>query len=467
MFPRWGYVGVLLLSLLQSYSVCVCALRLEAALPNDQAGESLSPASPATVYTVSVRDFGAKGNGRAYDTEAFRQAVAAVSAVGGGRINVPPGSYLVTTITLASNVRLHLEAGSTLISSNKTQDWAKPTVSYNVTRMCGGVWDKPYLGGPVIFCFQCVNVSVTGEGIIDGQGYKWWAMTESKMVGRRGYLLLMVNCTNVHVQGVTFQNSPSWNVVPKFCKNVTIENVLILNDYVQSHNTDGINPYGCDGVIIRDSILVTGDDCIAIKSGPRPSCGIPSQNILVHNVTCIGSHGLTIGSEMNAGVRNVVFSNITIDGRNTKSSQGVRLKSQRGRGGFVENILYENIRIHNVKIGIQATLNYREVDPSVKPTPNFRNITIRNVFATSVRRQLGSIDGLAEAPIDGIVLENVFLFGEEKVKPLKCKDAIGVSLTNVFPRPHMDASCGPQEFSLFDMLTFGMPKWVHLPHWFW
>ena len=109
--------------------------------------------------------------------------------------------------------------------------------------------------------------------------------------------------------------------MPKFCTNVTVDDVKVYNHYVQGHNTDGVNPYGSKNVSITNTVIVTGDDCIAVKSGPRPSCGIPSEDIVVYNVTCVGSHGLTIGSEMNAGVRNVHFANITIDGRNTPSSQ--------------------------------------------------------------------------------------------------------------------------------------------------
>lgn len=116
---------------------------------------------------------------------------------------------------------------------------------------------------------------------------------------------------------------------------------------------------------------------------------------------------------------------------------------------------------------------YREVDPNVTPVPHFRNITIRNVYGTMVRRTFGSIDGLHDAPIEGIHLENIYLFGDSNVSPLVCKDATGVTFSMVFPPPRLMGSCST-EWGLFikDLLSLRwgtIPRWfgMHMLFWFW
>lgn len=184
--------------------------RLEGTQPNQVHLQS-DPFAPLPVTTLSVTHFGALGNGVNYDTEAFHAGISALTQLGGGTLHVPSGTYLVTTLTLASNISLHLDHGATLLSSNLTADWAMPHTRHVLRRQCGGVQDKVFYGGPVIFCFNCTNVAVTGAGVVDGQGHKWWAMTS---IGRRGYLLLFVGCVNVLIQGVTFQvfNDIFWSI---------------------------------------------------------------------------------------------------------------------------------------------------------------------------------------------------------------------------------------------------------------
>ncbi|KNC75464.1 hypothetical protein SARC_12010 [Sphaeroforma arctica JP610] len=427
-------------------------------------------------YT-SVDDYGAVADGVTLNTDAINLAIGAVNAMGGGTVVFPgPGVYLTSTIFMMSDIRVLIENGTTVMSTTEPSLW--PTIRHRFgVLMCGGqmgrYYQRKFVGGPLFFCHLCNNITMAGKGgVVDGQGGHWWDRKQGKGL-YRGYLAMFINSTNIHITDLTFQNSAAWNIVPKYCTNVTIDRVSIYNHYVKGHNTDGVNPYSSKNVNITNTVIVTGDDCIAVKSGPRPSCGIPSENILVNNVTCVGSHGLTIGSEMNAGVQNVVFSNVTIDGRNTPSSQGIRLKSVRGRGGFVRNILYENIRIHNVKIGIQVTLNYRDVDPSVMPVPHFSNITVRNVYGTKIHREIGTFDGLPDAPIDGVSLENVFLFASANAKGLQCSQTINAKFNRAFPPPDMTGSCVQDRWGvLLEALgwsygLFSWPRWLSTRMFFW
>ena len=113
------------------------------------------------------------------------------------------------------------------------------------------------------------------------------------------------------------------------------------------------------------------------------------------------------------------------------------------------------------------------MDASLRPIPYFRNITIRNVYGTMIRRTFGSIDGLPDAPIEGIHLDNIYMFGDSKTTPLVCKDATDATFGLVFPPPRVTGSCATRwPVFLTDLMGLnwsGLPRWfsMHLLNWFW
>ena len=185
-----------------------------------------------------------------------------------------------------------------------------------------------------------------------------------------------------------------------------------------SHNTDGINPESCRHVQISNCRIDTGDDCITLKSGkdaPGRRLGRPDENITITNCVMLRGHGgVTIGSEMSGGVRNITVSNCIFQGTDI----GIRIKSQRGRGGVVEGLAVSNIIMDSVPHPFTITTFYTGSDdkpseqfPVTEETPTFRNMLFSNISARGAK-DAGSITGLKELPIADITFFNVKIESE-------------------------------------------------------
>jgi polygalacturonase len=405
--------------------------------------EVAPPSFPDRV--VDVRAFGATDDGLTPNTEAFRQAITACHGGGGGVVRIPPGTWLTGPIHLRSNVNLRLEAGALLRFSTRFADYL-PVV---FTRWEGV---ECYNYSPLIYAVDCANVAVSGEGILDGQGQAWWhwkklqqAAAErlydaqfegvpatARVFGTEGaalrpQFLQMVRCRNVLVEGVTFVNGPMWTVHPVYCENVLVRGIAVKSE---GPNTDGLNPDSCRNVLIEGCSFHTGDDCIAINSGMNEDgwrVAEPCTNVMIRDCTMSEGHGaVTIGSGMSGGVRNVYVR----DCRVTGGDQGVRLKSMRGRGGFVENVWFENI--HMVGLRQEAIFldmfygSYTAASRSDIP-PSFRNVRIRNITCQSARTAV-ALRGLPEQPIESVALEDLRLHA---IEGIRCQDVGDIAFTNV------------------------------------
>ncbi|EMS56566.1 putative polygalacturonase [Triticum urartu] len=135
------------------------------------------------------------------------------------------------------------------------------------------------------------DVVITGNnGTIDGQGATWWSKYKSgKLKYTRGYLIELMHTDGVFISNVTLVNSPAWNIHPVYSRNIVVSGVTILAP-TKSPNTDGINPDSCSQVRIEDCYVVSGDDCVAIKSGWDEygiAVGMPSEHIVVRRLTCV------------------------------------------------------------------------------------------------------------------------------------------------------------------------------------
>jgi len=143
---------------------------------------------------------------------------------------------------------------------------------------------------------------------------------------------------------------------------VNVHGVSIISP-PDSPNTDGINPDSCRNVRISDCLLDVGDDCITIKSGRDADgrrIGKPAENYTIVNCTLLHGHGLSIGSEMSGGVKNIVVDNCTFN----TTTNGIRIKSTRGRGGVIENVRISNLVMRNIREeAIVLTTFYRKSDP--------------------------------------------------------------------------------------------------------
>ncbi len=363
--------------------------------------------------TCNPRDFGAKADGTTKDTAAIQKAIDACAAKGGGTVRLTAGTYLSAPIVLKSNITLQLDEGATLLGSPDHADYPAK-IEFRLPAVQG-----------LVSATNAENVAITGEGTIDGNGESWWQMArtvhDAGIMGNshpRPRLVVFDHCKHVRVQGVTIQNSPFWQLVPYYCDDVLIRNVRILAPY-PSPNTDAVDPFSSSNVTIDHLYADTGDDDIAIKSGAIDSPGgdDPSRDIVISDCTFLHGHGLSIGSEIAGGARNILAERIHFDG----TDNGIRVKANRDRGNDVSNLVFRDIDMKDVKNPLVISEYYPRILPSesaVEPapvtrlTPHFHNIVIQNVTATGAA-MAGAIVGLPEAPVTNIVLENVNLSGEK------------------------------------------------------
>ena len=394
--------------------------------------------SGAIVSTSSkvfnVRAFGAKGDGIGFETAAIQGALDAC-AESGGTVEFPPGIYLSKPLTLHSKTTLKLDAGAKLQASTNQSDFMKRPGDWLKARGNGDF--IPFIGGN-----HLTNVTLTG-GVIDGGGAVWWGEAEKARRIRPGYtlprpnLIILEQCGNLVLNDITLQNSPRFHFVPTDCEGVLASNVTILAPE-HAANTDAIDPSGCRNVLITKCHIDVGDDNIAIKAGRRVAGReFASENIVVMDCLFLHGHGMSIGSETAGGVRNVTVKNCAFE--NTEN--GIRIKSQRGRGGLVENINYDGITMKNVNPAITFTCYYANnsagdttaaavVDDATRISerlPVYRDIRISNLTATCPKAA-GTIVGLPESCINGVILENVKI---SAAKSFEIRNARGIELKNV------------------------------------
>ena len=389
--------------------------------------EIVPPAFPAR--TFAVKDSGGRGDGKHDETGAIRKAIEACHAAGGGTVLVTEGTWLTGPLHLSSNVNLRIARGAVLSFSTAFEDYL-PAV---FTRWEG---TECFNYSPLIYAKDCENVAVTGEGTLVGNGEAWWHWkklqqgaadrlydaeylkipVEKRVFGRiedalRPQFIQPLGCKNVFIEGLTIKNGPMWTIHPVYCENVTVRGVKIFST---GPNTDGVNPDSCRNVLIENCEFETGDDCIAINSGMNEDgwrVGRPCENIVVRGCRMREGHGgVVIGSGMSGGVRNVFVKDCVFSG----GERGIRLKSMRGRGGFVENVWYDSIEINDMRDeAIQINMYYGQSTslPRTSTPPDFRNIRIENVRGSGARTAI-ELRGLPEHLLADVRLRNVSLAAE-------------------------------------------------------
>ena len=412
----------------------------------------------------SITRFGAVGNARADCTEAFAKAISACSRAGGGRVLVPEGEFLTGAIHLKSNVNLH-------VSKNATIRFDRDPLKYLpvVFTRWEGMELMSY--SAFIYAFGQRNIAITGEGVIDGQADcdHWWPWkgrpgcgwkrgdpeqtkarrllyemvekgtpVKDRVFGEGSYLrpnfIQPYRCDNVLIEGVTLRHSPMWQLHPVLCRNVTIRGVKIEREAGATEqtgpNADGCDPESCRDVLIRDCTFNTGDDCIAIKSGRNNDgrrVAIPSENIVIQNCQMRDGHGgITIGSEISAGVRNVFAENCQMDSPNLNIA--IRFKNNALRGGQLENFYFRNIEVGQVSdAAVTADFNYEE-GANGPHIPRLRHLVVENLRSGKSKRAL-DLQGLDKAHLTDIQLANCTFERVADGNVVKYVD--GLSLRNV------------------------------------
>ncbi|MNK79557.1 Exo-poly-alpha-D-galacturonosidase precursor [compost metagenome] len=439
--------------------------------------------------TTSITSFGAKGDGLFLNTQSINKTIEAVSQKGGGVVLIPSGLWLTGPIELKSNVNLHLKRDAIL----------QFTDDFNQYKLVQGNWEgqPAWRNQSPISGVNLQNIAITGAGIIDGNGGAWrmvkkdkltetqwktlvasggvvradgkmWYPSEKTVKGSntknagvieagktaadyedikdflRPNLVVLTGCKKVLLEGVTFQNSPAWNLHPLLCEDLTLRNLQVKNPWF-AQNGDGVDVESCKNVLIEGSTFDVGDDGICIKSGRDEAGrkrGVPTENVIIRNNVVYHAHGgFVIGSEMSGGAKNIWVYNCSFIGTDI----GLRFKTTRGRGGVVENIYVNNINMIDIPgEAILFDMYYAAVDPVplagekreaiktvtvpvTEATPQFKNFYIKDVVANGAEKAI-FFRGLPEMNIKDIHLENVTI---QSKKGIEIIEASNIFLKNV------------------------------------
>ncbi|RZC56445.1 hypothetical protein C5167_015310 [Papaver somniferum] len=393
-------------------------------------------------HTVSLTDFGGVGDGITSNTKAFKAAIDHLSEFGtdgGGLLIVPPGKWLTGSFNLTSYFTLYLHRDAIILGSEEESEWAAlpPLPSYGRGR------DAPAgRYSSLIFGTNLTDVVITGDnGTINGQGAVWWdKFKKEKLDKTRPYMIELMYSDQIQISNLTLIDSPSWFVHPIYSSNIIIQGLTITAPVDPiSPNTDGINPDSCTNVRIEDCYIVSGDDCVALKSGWDQygiAVGMPTQHVIIRRLTCISpdSAVVALGSEMSGGIQDIRMEDIIA----INSQAGIRIKTAPGRGGFIKDIYLRRMNMETMKYVFWMAGSYGQhadtgYDP--KALPVIKDIYFSNSNATNVT-MTANLAGIKDDPFTGICISNVKVTLSPKPKKLQwnCTDIEGVT-SDVSPEP--------------------------------
>jgi hypothetical protein len=397
-----------------------------------------TPANPNSPC-FNVLHYGARNDGSASATEAFRAPIHAAHIAGGGTVCVPAGLYVTGPIEMVSNLTLYIDAGATI-------RFPAAVLSFTPGRQQGieTLTPVPLIGG-----HDLENVAVIGRGTLTSNNEDWmrlhnralrtvsdagsangpnWehllqALDANQPISENEYkaaaaelrpsFIRFMNSKNILIDGIHIVGSPMWSIHLLYSENAVVQNIVV--EAFPGVHADGIVVDSSRYVKIANNYIDAGDDGIVLKSG-KDADGLrvnrPTENVAITNCTVHHAQGaVVIGSETSGSVRNVVADNITV--RDTVN--GIHIKSRRGRGGVVEDIRFNNWTMENVGTAITVSdagyqMEGEMPDPGAgavsKQTPVFRNIAISNITING-SKALVDAEGIQEMPISGLHLSNI------------------------------------------------------------
>lgn len=400
-----------------------------------------------------ITDFGAKPD--TDSTDAIHAAIAACTQAGGGRVVIPPGTWLTGAIHLDHNVNLHVSAGATL-------QWTFDLTKYPIvfTRW-EGVECMNF--SPFIYAFEKENIAITGSGTLDGGATwdTWWSWNDKKkgvtkqkaardrlialgetdipvaqrIFGANDFLrpnfIQPYRCKNILIEGVTILRSPMWEIHPVLSENITVRGVTITT---HGPNNDGFDPESCRDILVEDTLFDTGDDCIAIKSGRNGDgrrVNVPTENMIIRNCTMKDGHGgVVLGSECTGGIRNIFVENCTMD--SPELDRGLRFKNNAVRGGVLENVFMRNVKIGRVGEAVLTIDLLYEEGAKGDFKPIVRNVHLENITSTASPRVM-FIRGFPGATVENIRISNSTFDGVTATEVVQHAGAITLDRVTINP----------------------------------
>lgn len=360
------------------------------------------PSIPDKIF--NIRNYGAISDASTDNTEAIQKTINAALDAGGGQVVVPAGTYLCGPLKFGSVLRLQIDSAAVLRF-------------LPIDRYPGGLKEGiSFISGTGLH-----DLAITGKGTIDGQGSPWWPYAKTDKNAKRPRMIVLRDCDKILIENIHLTNSPMFHIaIGGKTTNVTVSAVTVRapasDDPVNpSHNTDACNVTG-HKILIKNCDISTGDD--------NYTCGGGTSDVLITGCKYGYGHGVSVGSPTAGGVSNITVENCTF----TNTECGIRLKSDRDRGGIVQNLTYRNLKMTNVEFPIliygaynakeREYRNLQKLTPEVastypaapigEKTPAFKNISFSNVTATAASGKRGGlIWGLPEMPVENVTMTNV------------------------------------------------------------
>ncbi|HKI68604.1 MAG TPA: glycosyl hydrolase family 28 protein [Verrucomicrobiae bacterium] len=372
-------------------------------------------AEPAGVF--NVLDYGAKGDGTNNDTAAIQKTIDACAAGGGGQVLLPSGVFLSGALTLHSGIDFHLANGAVLKGSSNWRDYGHP--------------------GALLFAKDARNITISGNGIIDGNDRAvwqqlaneeaggdvnkegWWPQSftgdwwpfgkkpgEPQKGGGRPMMMILIGCDRVRFHDFTLQNAPSWTVHLIGCDDVAIQSISIHNAW-DVPNNDGIDLDHSRDVRIANCFIRAADDGIVIKNTPNfASYGASARITVIGCVIESRSSALKIDEVYTQpGARDIVFADCVV----ADSNRGLSIQSL--DAGDIENVLFANI---TVQTGFQPHKWWGAAEPihishfprtAATKLGRVRNIRFSNILCRGENGVF--LMGWTNSPLENIVLDNV------------------------------------------------------------
>lgn len=408
--------------------------------------ESLTFQTKRETCTLNVRDFGAKGDGETENTAMLQAAI--LCCPEGGRVLIPPGDYTTGPLFLKSHMTLEITDGAILrlltnrkrfpiLPGSTPADNADGEILLGLFEGCATDGFAAALNG-----IDLTDTAVIGEGVVDGRAQEgdWWVNPKEIRIASRGNLLYTQRCKGMLIQGLTFTNSPSWNLHPAYSEDLDFIDIRIQAPW-DSPNTDGFDPESCRNVRLLGAEISVGDDCIAIKSGKidlgrkyKRAC----ENLEIGWCALLDGHGgVTVGSEMAGGVKQVYAHHCYMKG----NDRALRIKTRRDRGrdGVVDGIRFEDIRMDGVKMPLVVNSFYfcdkdgktervqsREKLPVDETTPEIGKVIFERVAASGCKACAAYAMGLPEKPMEHLILRDCRFDFDPEAKPMIPAMALGV-----------------------------------------
>jgi len=396
--------------------------------------------------SVSIEDYGAVGDNSTDNTDAFRNAFGAVLAASGGEVRVPAGIFKTGPFNISSNVLFTVEGTVWGVGNASSFPHVATPPSYTSSF-------PSWRHHPFVWAIDATNVTIKGNGVLNGGGPYWWSSPEAHQ-DTRPHLLELHNVTGAEVTGITLHNSPFWTFRPIYCTDVWIHDMRIEETYGAGDNTDGIDIDSSQNVMVERNYISCGDDHVTVLAGAGASglaFGIPSRNVTIRDNVLGEGMGMSIGSSVSGGVEDVVYQrNVMTEGRYVNAStygrwgQGAHIKTRVDYGGYIRNIAYlDNYVISASTTGILVETDYQSSGKCDATTCTeirdivFRNMTVMILGNGGGNGVPGNIGCFKERPCVNFTFENIHV---NTTAGWACRNLSSGTFSNISP-PGLQQAC--------------------------